>query len=87
MARITATGKRHIYLQRLHDRYGDVVRVGELFGLLQMFNAEATRSSQRDIHSRRRRDHTAVWSGRVAKGPWSVRHRPEFDAMLNVVQA
>ncbi|KAJ3555926.1 hypothetical protein NM688_g2310 [Phlebia brevispora] len=27
MARITTTGKRHIYLQRLHDQYGDVVRI------------------------------------------------------------
>ena len=30
MAYITSTGKRHIYLQRLHEQYGDAIRTGEL---------------------------------------------------------
>ncbi|OBZ79546.1 hypothetical protein A0H81_01401 [Grifola frondosa] len=28
MARITRTGKRHLYLQALHQHYGDIVRIG-----------------------------------------------------------
>ncbi|PSR70860.1 hypothetical protein PHLCEN_2v13301 [Hermanssonia centrifuga] len=28
MAWVAKTGKRHVYMQRLHDQYGDVVRTG-----------------------------------------------------------
>lgn len=29
LAWITSSGKQHIYISQLHDRYGDAVRIGE----------------------------------------------------------
>lgn len=33
MAWVASHGKQHVYIRGLHDKYGDVVRIGEAYSL------------------------------------------------------